>query len=407
MTDTAESLELFRQQTAQWLEENCPASMRSPATSSEMVWSGKNVSFASSDHQQWFERMRDKGWFTPDWPAAFGGGGLSRKQNKILQKEMAKLKCRQPQINLGIWMLGPVLLEFGKPELMAQHLPNMTAGKIRWCQGFSEPNAGSDLASLQMKAETDSRDEDYYVINGSKIWTSYADESDAIYTLVKTSQGEQKHDGITFLLIDMELPGITISPIELISGKSNFCQVFFDNVRVPKSQVVGEEGQGWKVAKRLMQHERVAMANLAGEGQCNLSLAKTAKEYYGVSQGPFGEQIANQVARQKVAHIEMDERIYQMTMQRVMEEAKAGGDVGPTSSIFKYYMTEIEKRKTENLLASAGTQGLSWGKDASFTEDEQTIASSWLMAKVMSIGGGTSEIQLNVIAKRVLGLPTE
>lgn len=392
-------LDNFRQEVRDWLEANCPASMRTPASEEEMVWSSRNITFQSEDQRLWFERMRDKGWFTPDWPEAYGGGGLNRKQARILEQEMARLRCRQPQINLGIWMLGPVLLEFGTEEQKQTHLPLMAKGEMRWCQGFSEPNAGSDLASLQMKAVEDGDD---YVVTGSKIWTSYADKSDAIYCLVRTDADAPKHEGISFLLIDMTAPGITVKPIELISGKSHFCEVFFDEVRVPKDNLIGEVNGGWAVAKRLMQHERAAIANLGDQGQCNFRLGATAKKYYPVVDG----KIADAVTRDKIAQFDMDEMAYNLTLQRVMEEAKQGGGPGPAASIFKYYSTELEKRKTESLLAILGTQGLGW-EDDTFSEDELSITRSWMLAKAMSIGGGTSEIQLNVIAKRVLGLPSD
>lgn len=395
-----DNIESFRQEVRNWLETNCPESMRSPAGEDEMVWSGRNVAFQSDDQKLWFERMRDKGWFTPDWPSSYDGGGLDRKQTRILEQEMQRINCRQPQINLGIWMLGPVLLEFGTEEQKQAHLPPMARGEIRWCQGFSEPNAGSDLASLQMKAVDDGDD---YVVTGSKIWTSYADKSDAIYCLVRTDANAKKHEGISFLLIDMTAPGITIKPIELISGKSHFCEVFFDEVRVPKTNLIGEVNGGWTVAKRLMQHERNAIANLGDQGQCNYRLGETAKQYYPIVNG----KIADAVIRDRIATFDMDEMAFNLTLQRVMEEAKQSGGAGPAASIFKYYSTELEKRKTESLLAILGSQGLGWeSENDSFSDDELSITRSWLLAKAMSIGGGTSEIQLNVIAKRVLGLPS-
>jgi len=396
-----QNLQEFRIEVRQWLEKNCPQSMRIPAANeTEMVWSGKNVKFLNQDQQLWFERMRDKGWFTPAWPSDYQGGGLSDKQARILEQEISAINARPAQINLGVWMLGPVLLEFGTEAQKQEHLPPMARGEIRWCQGFSEPNAGSDLASLQMKAIDDGDD---FIVTGSKIWTSYADESDAIYALVRTDFDAAKHTGISFLMIDMTLPGITVKPIELISGKSHFSEVFFDEVRVPKANMVGELNKGWNVAKRLMQHERVAIGKLQGEGQCNYRLSTMAKKHHEINQ--YG-QLSDVVLRDQIANFDMDEHAFGLTMQRVMEEAKAGIDSSAVSSIFKLYGTELEKRKTEGLLSILGSQGLGWHSEG-FTDDEQSITRSWLMSKAMSIGGGTSEIQLNVIAKRVLGLPTE
>lgn len=227
-------LETFKQEVAHWLEENCPASMRKPIISEEMVWGSSKLQFQSEDQKLWFERMRDRGWFAPSWPREYGGGGLSPKEARILETEMARLGCRQPQYNLGVWMLGPVLVEVGTHEQKLEHLVPMMRGEQRWCQGFSEPNAGSDLASLKTSARrvTDEQGE-AYIVNGGKIWTSDGDKGDWMYALVRTSSEGKKQDGISFLLIDMKSPGVTVKPIELISGKSSFCQVFFDDVRVP------------------------------------------------------------------------------------------------------------------------------------------------------------------------------
>ncbi|MCB1674709.1 MAG: acyl-CoA dehydrogenase family protein [Halioglobus sp.] len=412
-----DELDDFRQSVRAWLEANCPASMRTPASDEDdMVWGGSKVSFKTKDHQLWFERMRDKGWFTPDWPTEYGGGGLSSAQAQILTREMARLHCRQPQINLGIWMLGPVLLEFGTQEQKQTHLPPMARGEVRWCQGFSEPNAGSDLASLQMKAVPDGDD---FIVTGSKIWTSHADKSDAIYTLVRTDPNAKKQEGISFLLIDMTSPGITTQPIELISGKSHFCEVFFDQVRVPQKNLVGELNGGWTVAKRLMQHERHAMAHLGDEGLSPYSLADMAKKYLGcrtdgaTGADPASTELADAVMRDRIAALDMDDMAYQLTLRRAGEEIAAGGDATATTSTFKYYSTELEKRKNEALIAILGTRGLGWDEqqsggeaNSSFTEEELAVTRGWLASKVMSIGGGTTEIQLNVIAKRVLGLPS-
>ncbi|NIB41029.1 acyl-CoA dehydrogenase [Pseudomaricurvus alkylphenolicus] len=387
----------FRQQVRQWLRDNCPVSMRTPAAEDEQIWGGRHIEFQSREQQQWFERMRDKGWFAPDWPIEYGGGGLDRKQAAILNQEMTRLQCRPPQLNLGIWMLGPVLLEFGSEAQKQEHLPRMARGEIRWCQGFSEPNAGSDLAGLQMKAESDGDD---YIVNGAKIWTSYANKSDWIYALVRTDPKAAKHDGISLLLIDMTSPGIEAKPIELISGESHFCEVFFENVRVPKANLVGEVNGGWSVAKRLMQHERAAIANFGGESESPYVLHQLAKEYIGEHQG----RIADPVIRDQVVSIDINEKAFALTLRRTMEEAKQGAGNGAATSIFKYCSTEQQKQKGELLLKILGNRALGWEGD-DYSDQELAITRDWLQSKTLSIGGGTSEIQLNIIAKRVLGLP--
>ncbi len=258
------AIEQFRQATRQWLEANCPPSLRTPTPDGEIVWGGRQVDFPSEDARLWFERMRDKGWFCPQWPSEYGGGGLSAEYNAVLESELRRLKCRPAQINLGIWMLGPVLLEFGSEAQKQALLPPMCRGEVRWCQGFSEPNAGSDLASLKTSAVADGDD---FVINGTKIWTSYGDKSDWMYALVRTDPKAPKHQGISLIVLDMKSPGVSVSPIDLISGKSAFCQVFFDNVRVPQSQLIGPLNGGWNLGKSLLQHERKAMSKF-GEFSC-------------------------------------------------------------------------------------------------------------------------------------------
>ena len=223
-------LEVFRQETRAWLEANCPASMRTPMPSDEMVWGGRTVEFKHEDQRLWFERMRDKGWFCPDWPVEYGGGGLSPQQVAILDAEMRRLHCRPPQINLGIWMLGPVLLEFASEQQKQQFLPPMARGEIRWCQGFSEPNAGSDLASLRTSAVVDGED---FGVNGTKIWTSYGNKSDWMYALVRTGPMEPKQAGISLIVLDMASPGVTVSPIDLIPETIPLFGVVHDRVLLP------------------------------------------------------------------------------------------------------------------------------------------------------------------------------
>ncbi|TAL73658.1 MAG: acyl-CoA dehydrogenase, partial [Rhodanobacter sp.] len=241
-------LDQFRTQTRAWLDANCPPAMREPITADDMVWGGSQLAFKNDDQRAWFEAMRERGWFAPGWPREYGGGGLDRRQAQVLDEEMRRLHCRQPQYNLGIWMLAPVLLKHGTHAQKLEHLVPMAQGRVRWCQGFSEPNAGSDLASLRTRAEPDGED---FIVNGSKIWTSYGNFADWMYALVRTDPAAKKQAGISFVLIDMQSPGVTVKPIELISGKSSFCEVFFDNVRVPRRQLVGALNDGWTLGKEL------------------------------------------------------------------------------------------------------------------------------------------------------------
>lgn len=394
-------LETFKQEVAQWLEANCPASMRRPIVSEEMVWGSSKLQFQSEDQKLWFERMRDRGWFAPSWPKEYGGGGLSPKEARILETEMARLGCRQPQYNLGVWMLGPVLVEVGTHEQKLEHIVPMMQGAQRWCQGFSEPNAGSDLASLKTSAKRVSDEQgEAYIVNGGKIWTSDGDKGDWMYALVRTSNEGKKQDGISFILIDMKSPGVTVKPIELISGKSSFCQVFFDDVRVPVRQLVGKEGEGWALAKKLLQHERAAMSKFTEGGAPSHDALKTALPYMVDEQG----QVNQPVLRDKLASVLMDAQAFALTHRRVTEKALARKDVSGPSSIMKLVQTEQEVAKYELLELAMGLRGLGWEGD-DFSADELDVCRAWLRSKSYTIAGGSSEVQLNIIAKRVLELP--
>ena len=390
-------LETFRAQTRQWLEDNCPASMRTPIVGDEMVWGGSSVEFKTEDQRLWFERMREKRWLAPDWPREYGGGGLSPQQMRVLESEMRRLGCRQPQYNLGMWMLAPVLLELGTHEQKKEHLVPMAEGRCRWCQGFSEPNAGSDLASLRTRAEVDGDD---FIVNGAKIWTSYGDRADWMYALVRTDPGARKQQGISFVLIDMRSPGVSVKPIELISGKSSFCEVFFDNVRVPRRQLVGALNDGWTVAKKLLQHERAAMGKFTEGGAPSHDPLAVARPFLFDEHGALREP----ELRARLAGVMMDAQAFALTHRRLTEQAMARQDTGALASIMKLVQTEQEVAKYELLMAAMGSDALSWdgeGRDAAAVE----VTRAWLLSKTYTIAGGSSEIQLNLIARRVLGLP--
>ncbi|MDH4382177.1 MAG: acyl-CoA dehydrogenase family protein [Gammaproteobacteria bacterium] len=392
-----DALETFRAETRAWLEANCPASMRTPMPEDERVWGGRNPVFKHPDSQRWLAAMVERGWTVPTWPREYGGGGLSATEALVLKEEMQRLRCRQPLFGFGISMLGPVLLTRGTSAQKAEFLPPIARGEIRWCQGYSEPGAGSDLASLQTRAEDRG---EHWLVNGQKVWTSYAHLADWIFCLVRTST-ESKHGGISFLLFDMASPGVEARPIKLISGASAFCETFFTNVEVPKANLVGNINGGWDIAKELLQHERGMISEIGRTvGGTTPPVDVIAKRYLGLADGSIGDP----VLRDAVARHVMDDHAFALTLRRAAEESSAGAANGGLSSMFKYYGTEQNKRKFELILKCAGTAALGWeGED--FTEEELTVCRTWLRSKGNSIEGGTSEIQLNVIAKRVLGLP--
>ena len=392
------ALDTFREETRSWLEANCPESMRTPMPEREMPWGGRNAKFPNPDTKVWLDNMASRGWTAPEWPAEYGGGGLSKEQNKVLQEELARLRARPALSSFGLWMLGPALLEFASEEQKKKYLPEIVKGEIRWCQGYSEPGAGSDLAGLQTKCEDKG---DHYLVNGQKVWTSYADKCDMIFCLVRTDT-TVKHDGISFLLIDMDTGGVEARPIKLISGASPFCETFLTDVKVPKENLVGELNKGWTIAKRLLEHERSMISGMGmGAGAASMGgMEAIAKENFGTD----GEKIADTSIRQSIADHKMDQQAFGLTLRRASEEAKAGQGMGAADSMLKYSGTEVNKRRFELLLDVMGTQALGWEGEG-FDSKELAVTRSWLRSKGNSIEGGTSEVQLNVIAKRVLGLP--
>ena len=393
-------MEEFRNEVRQWLDEHCPEAMRTKGTEEDWVWGGRNGTFAHPDAKVWLENMGSKGWTCPTWPREYGGGGLTQEQNKILQDELARIDARPPLLSFGISMLGPVLLEYGSEVQKREHLPKIVHGEIRWCQGYSEPASGSDLASLQTRAVLDG---DEYVINGSKIWTSFAHLSDWIFCLVRTDPDVPKHDGISFILFDMKSKGVDAKPIQLISGSSQFCETFFDDVRALRENLVGEVNKGWPIAKRLLQHERNMVAGMGTQGapkNPEHSIENQAKKYVGEMEG----KIANLDLRDKITRHKMNAKVFSLTLRRSALEARTSSAPSPASSMFKYYGTEQNKGRFEVMMDMLGAQGLGWDGDG-FDEKELSTTRSWLRSKANSIEGGTSEVQLNIIAKRVLDLP--
>jgi acyl-CoA dehydrogenase len=395
MTESVD-LARFRQQTRTWLESNCPAQMRIALASEEdLCWGGRNWTFSSEAQRVWLERMAGRGWTVPMWPREYGGAGLSAEQATVLAQEMRALGCRAPLSSFGIWMLGPALLKFGSEAQKREHLPQIASGAIRWCQGYSEPNAGSDLAALATRAEDHG---DHYIVNGQKIWTSYADKADWIFCLVRSESEAKKHTGISFVLFDMATPGVTTRPILLISGKSPFCETFFDNVRVEKTNLIGAPGAGWEVAKYLLTHEREMISAIGDRAQPN-PLGQQAAALLGTDERG---RLADPLLRAQIAEFEIDEAAFRLMLERFGELAKARQANPAYSSALKYYGAELNKRRHELLIAAAGSGALEWESERS---GHGAAVRAWLRTKGNSIEGGTSEVQLNVIARRILDLP--
>jgi len=389
-------LDDFRADTRAWLAANCPPGARGPG---QVPTGSTKIKIEDPDTQRWLEIMAERGWTAPMWPKQYGGGGLSKDEYVILIEEMRRIGARPPLLGMGTSMIGPTLLELGTEDQKQRHIPPIVRGELGWCQGYSEPGAGSDLASLRTRAEDKG---DHFVINGQKIWTSGAQYADWMFALVRTNPDVPKHEGISFVLLTMHQPGVTVKPIRLISGASPFCETFFDNAIAKKEDLIGEINKGWTVGKRLLQHERSGMSALVGAGPRDpgANISDVAKRY--IARDRSGH-FADTALRSDIISHAMNSRAFRLTQRRTVEES-SGSTPGPATSIFKMYGTELQQRRSALLVNIRGFKGLGWSGNT-FSEDEIEGMRSYLSERAASIYSGSNEIQRNIIAKRVLGLP--
>ncbi|MDH5675134.1 MAG: acyl-CoA dehydrogenase family protein [Myxococcales bacterium] len=398
-------LESFRTELRTFLENETPKEIRGQLGPDAAYWGGRNPELHHPEAKRYCEIMASRGLTAPTWPKEYGGGGLSREEAKVLDQELGRLRLPPPLTGFGLQMIGPTLLQFGTEEQKQEHIPPIVRGEIRWCQGYSEPNAGSDLASVQAGAVIDG---DEITLNGQKIWTSYGDKSDWMFALTRTDSQVKKQMGITFLLLDMDQPGVEARPIKLISGASPFCETFFENAKAHTRNIINGLGGGWTVAKALLGHERNMIGNVFGGGAPRGDkggppknpLAELARQYLGEADG----RLSDPSIRDRVTAVSMDHRAFLLTMQRNADNLKAGHRPGPESSIFKIYGTELNQRREELMLSIRGPQAVGW-ETPGFSQEELDQTRAWLRSRGNTIEGGTSEIQLNIIAKRVLELP--
>ena len=386
-------LEAFRADVSAWLADNCPEGARGPG----QIATGSTRIELEPDVKLWLDRCAERGYTAPTWPTEYGGGGLSPAQARVLYEEMAAIRARSPLMGMGLSMIGPTLLEFGTPEQKARHLPPIVRGEVQWCQGYSEPNAGSDLAALKTRADDKG---DHFLLNGQKIWTSGAATADWMFALVRTDFDAPKHEGISFVLLTMDQPGVTVRPIRLISGNSPFCETFFDNAVAKKEDLVGQLNKGWTVGKRLLQHERSGIGGLSGgarRASPGEGLARAAKKYLGERDG----RIADDDMRAAILAYNMQRAAFALTAQRANEENRSGTPAEATS-IFKLVGARLQQNGADLKRQVMGVRGL--GVEG-FEPDELEATSEWLSLKATTIYGGSDEIQANIIAKRVLGLP--
>jgi alkylation response protein AidB-like acyl-CoA dehydrogenase len=383
-------LDAFRAEARAWLEENFPKSLAFQPIA--MIPGAEGL---TADGKLWKQRMADKGWGAPTWPSEYGGGGLSGAEARVLQQEMARLGAENPVAGMGTSMFGPTLLEYGTEAQKRRHIPPIVRGELRWCQGYSEPGAGSDLASLQTKCEDAG---DHWKINGQKIWTSGAQYADWCFCLVRTDN-TKKHEGISFVLINMRQPGVETRPIKLIAGTSPFCETFFTDARAEKDDMVGPLNGGWTVGKRLLQHERSGQGG--GRMMAGANVVDLAKKYVGLDDRG---RIADPDLRTRIAQHMMDARAHGLTLNRAAAEAKGNINPSATTSVMKNSGTWIGQEKAELTVEIMGHQGLGWEGEA-FSREEREAVRTWLSGKATTIFGGSQEIQSNIVSKRILGLP--
>ncbi len=390
MTD----LDDFRAETREWLKKNCPPGARGPG----QIPTGSTKIKLEKDARIWLERMAEKGWTAPMWPKEYGGAALTRDEYVVLLEEMRRINARTPLMSMGLSLIGPTLLEYGTHEQKLRHLLPTTRGEIAWCQGYSEPSSGSDLASLRTRAEDRG---DHFLINGQKIWTSGAQFADWMFALVRTDPNAPKHDGISMVLLSMNQPGVRVRPIRLISGASPFCETFFENAIAKKEDLVGELNKGWTVGKRLLQHERGNVTTLLGAEprQAGPSIEEAAKRFVGERDG----RIADDALRAKVIRHNMNSRAFRLTQRRTVQESQDTRTPGPATSIFKMYGTELQQERSALLVEIRGFRGLGWEGEG-FDTEELEGTRTYLSERAASIYSGSNEIQRNIIAKRVLGL---
>ena len=384
----------FRDEARAWLEANFPPALKNQSSLAMLGTRG-----GPADLVAWRKAMGAKGWSAPQWPAQYGGGGLSPAQTRILNEEMRRIGAFQPMMfGMGVTMIGPTILDYGTEDQKKKHIPPIVRGEVQWCVGYSEPNAGSDLASLRTRAEDAG---DYWVINGQKTWTSGAQQSDWCGLLVRTEPKAPKHEGISFLLVDMHQKGIETRPIRLIAGASPFCETFFTDATAPKDALLGPLNVGWTVGKRLLQHERASQTGASRGGPPPAVLSEIAKKYVGVD---ARGHLSDVDLRTRIVTNMMAAKAHELTLSRAAAEAKSNANPGNAASVLKNSATEVAQTRAELMLEIFGTQGLGW-EGASFTPEELEAVRAWLSGKAMSIYGGSAEIQKNIISKRILGLP--
>ncbi len=401
MADSNADLDAFRAEARTWLEDNFPASLKDKGLA---PWGARQEGVhVDDDARAWQASLGAKGWGTPTWPAEYGGGGLTNQQARVLQEEMARIGASNPipaVAIMGVTMVGPTILDYGTKEQKQRHIPPICRGEIAWCIGYSEPNSGSDLASLSTRAEDKG---DYWLINGQKVWTSGANAADWCGALVRTDTSKPKREGISFMMVSMKQSGVTTRPIQLISGSSPFCETFFNDARAEKNDLLGPLNEGWSVGKRLLQHERASQTGGrgSGSGPAPKPIHEIAKTYVGTDEQG---RLADLDLRGRIVEQVMAAAAHTLTTRRIAAEAKGNVQVSAAQSIMKNSATIVGQLHAELMIEIMGNQGLGWEGEG-FSKSEIDATRAWLGGKAQSIYGGSYEIQNNIISKNILGLP--
>lgn len=393
-------LDAFRESIRTFIAEQAPKSLygtRHGTGKYDGYWGGRKAK-PEPDVKRWLDVCVEHGLTAPTWPKEYGGAALSAEQAQIFTEELERAELPPPLVGVGLMMIGPTLLDYGTEEQKREHLLPIARGEIRWAQGYSEPGAGSDLASLSTRAI---RDGDHFVVDGQKTWTTHADKSDWIFVLVRTNTTVKKQLGITFILVDMETPGVSTRPIDLISGWSPFCETFFDGVRVPAKNVVGAVDAGWTIAKALLGYERSTVGE-AMSGQvvgAEPKLVARARKALDAASGPLPDD----TLRRDITQLAMDVEAFTLVIERLRQTLDAGHKPGPESSTLKVIGSDLKQRRWDLAVRIAGPDGLGW-EGPEYDQLDLNATREWLRSRANTIEGGTSEIQLNIIAKQVLGL---
>lgn len=384
----------FQQEVRQFLAENLTADIVETTANNASVFVEKDLAL------QWQAILVEKGWAVPQWPTEHGGTGWTPTQKYIFSRE-CYLAGAPMLIPLGLLMLAPVIMAFGSEAQKQEYLPKILSGEHYWCQGYSEPGAGSDLAGLKLKAEADGDD---YIVNGSKIWTTHAHLADHIFCLVRTSNEGRPQQGISFLLIDMATPGVSVEPIITMAGDHEVNQVFFDNVRVPQSNRIGEENKGWTYAKYLLEFERGGSFS----GPLVVHELERLWDLYESTAAEVADFDSNEVIKRRIGQIEIDLKALEITELRILSAVSAGGAPGPESSILKLNTTRLEQAINEVSVDILGYCGLVMdpmpGASPYRPDPESAVLPRYLNNRAASIFGGSQEVQRNIVSKLVLGL---